>query len=197
MWIAYLTRHQNITPLSCRLPGSLFLHKHRFGTVRLRGDKDLPLHLRTIYTRQNKNATVLPWISCVNEAKDNGLVADLRKREDGAVVNEQQQIANPFITCVEFEHVGCHPVFYVMKAVNEWLFFSIVVEASWKRSSQMDKLSKEQRPLRRCVAQMLNKATCQTDVGKKKKQTLQISTARQHKHTETCTLTSPSFSKPG
>lgn len=38
-----------------------------------------------------------------------------------------------------------------------------------KRCSQTDKLSREQRPLRRCVAQVLNKATCQTAVCKKKK----------------------------
>ncbi len=38
-----------------------------------------------------------------------------------------------------------------------------------KTGSQADRLSREQRPLRRCVTQVLNKATCQTDVCKEKK----------------------------
>lgn len=58
MWMAYITRHQNIKPLSCPANSlaHFFLHKHRFGAVRLRGNKDLPLHLRTIYTTCNSPA---------------------------------------------------------------------------------------------------------------------------------------------
>lgn len=52
-----------------------------------------------------------------------------------------------------------------------------------QRSSETGKLSGEQRPLRRCVAQVLNKATCQTAVCKKKRKP-QISTARRRTHTE-------------
>lgn len=65
-----------------------------------------------------------------------------------------------------------------MTVVDEGLFFFFVYHnntkkkhrgAVRKRSRQTDTLSREQRPLRQCVAQVLNKATCQTAVCKKKK----------------------------
>lgn len=55
---------------------------------------------------------------------------------------------------------------------------------------QTDEPSREQRPLRWRVAQLLNKATCQTAVSQEKKQTLR-SPKPDNTQTETHTLTSP------